>query len=86
MISLEANTQRDDHIRLLDEFGRMSWQKQNNYGLRSHIELAILRYKKIIGSAMKARELPLQETNGVIATRALNRITFLGMPASVKVK
>jgi hypothetical protein len=86
VISREANTQRDDHIRLLDELGRMVWQKQNNYGLRSHIELAILRYKKIMVPAMKARELPQQKTEGGIATRALNRITSLGMPVSVKVK
>lgn len=37
VISQIANTQRDDHIRLLEEVGRMVWQKQNNYGLRSHI-------------------------------------------------
>jgi hypothetical protein len=86
VISQEGNTQRDNHIRLLDELGRMAWQKQNNYGLRSHIELAILRYKKVIGPAMKARELPQQKTEGGIGTRALNRMTSLGMPASVKVK
>lgn len=56
VFSQEGNTQRDNHIRLLDGLGRMAWQKQNNYGLRSHIELAILRYKKVIGPAMKARD------------------------------
>ncbi|WP_277619309.1 hypothetical protein [Legionella norrlandica] len=39
----------------------MAWQKQNNYGLRSHVEMAVLRYKKIIGQDMKARELPQQK-------------------------
>ncbi|HHU0102125.1 TPA: IS5 family transposase [Legionella pneumophila] len=86
VISPEANTQRDEHIRFLDENGRMAWQTQHNYGLRSHIELAILRYKKIIGPAMKARQLPQQKTEGGIGTRALNRMTSLGMPVSVKVK
>lgn len=42
--------------------------------------------KRIIGPAMKARELPQKKTEGGIGTRALNQITSLGMPASVKVK
>ena len=62
----------------------MGWQKENNYGLRSHVELCMLRYKKIIGASMKAREIPQQKTEGGIATRALNRMTSLGMPVSVK--
>lgn len=86
VISQIANTQRDDHIRLLEEVGRMAWQKQNNYGLRSHVELTVLRYKKVIGPDMKARELPQQKTEGGIGSRVLNRMTSLGMPASVKVK
>ncbi|HAT9084909.1 TPA: hypothetical protein JBB30_01065 [Legionella pneumophila subsp. pneumophila] len=43
VISWKANTQRDDHFRILQDEGCMVWQKKNNYGLRSHIELAILR-------------------------------------------
>jgi len=34
---------------------------------------------------MKAREIPQQKTEGGIAARVLNRMTSLGMPASVKV-
>jgi len=86
VISKDGTTQRDQHIRQLEEFGRMAWQKENNYGLRSHVELCMLRYKKIIGPSMKAREIPQQKTEGGIATRALNRMTSLGMPVSVKVK
>ena len=85
VISQEANTQRDQHILLLEEVGRIAWQKENDYGLRSLVELCILRYKKIIGSSMKAREIPQQKTEGGIAVRVLNRMTSLGMPISVKV-
>lgn len=42
----------------------MPRQKQNNYGLRSHVKLALLRYKKVIGPDMKARKLPQQKTAG----------------------
>ena len=85
VISQEGNTQRDQHICLLEEVGRIAWQKKNDYGLRSLVELCILRYKKIIGSSMKAREIPQQKTEGGIAVRVLNRMTSLGMPVSVKV-
>lgn len=37
----------DQHIRLLEEVGRIAWQKEKAYGLRSHVELCMLRYKKI---------------------------------------
>ena len=85
VISQDGNTQRDHHIRLLEELGRIAWQKENNYGLRSLVELCILRYKKIIGPSMKAREIPQQKTESGVAVRALNRMTSLGMPISVKV-
>ena len=57
VISQDGDTQRDQHIRLLEEVGRIAWQKENDYGLRSHVELCMLRYKKIIGPSMKAREI-----------------------------
>ena len=84
VISQNGNTQRDHHIRLLEEVGRIAWQKENDYGLRSHVELCMLRYKKIIGPSMKAREIPQQKTEGGIGARVLNRMTSLGMPESVK--
>ena len=85
VISPEGTTQRDQHIRLLQEVGRIAWQNENNYGLRSHVELCMLRYKKIIGPNMKAREIPQQNTEGGIGVRVLNRMTSLGMPESYKV-
>jgi len=67
------------------EHGRIGWQKKNDYGLRSYIELAIQRYKGIIGNCMKARALSQQKTEAWIGAFALNRMTSLGMPASVKI-
>ena len=49
-----GDTQRDWHIRAIGERDRIAWQKENNYGLRSRVELAIQRYKRIIGNTMKA--------------------------------
>jgi hypothetical protein len=68
----------------IEEVGRIAWQKENDYGLRSHVELCML-YKKIIGPSMKAREIPQQKTESGIGVRVLNRMTSLGMPVLVKV-
>src|SRR5215203_1907508 len=41
-------TQRDRHIRMIREKGRMGWQKAVGYGRRSLGETAVFRYKAII--------------------------------------
>ena len=43
------------------------------------------RYKRIFGNTMKARALPQQKTGAWISVSALNRMTYPGMPVSVKV-
>ncbi len=80
-----CDTQRDEHIRAIEEHGRIGWQKQTDYGLRSYIELAIQRYKGIIGNCMNARALPQQKTEAWVSASALNKMTNLGMPVSVKI-
>ncbi|MCP4862904.1 MAG: IS5/IS1182 family transposase, partial [Alteromonas sp.] len=76
---------RNQHVEAINNQGRMAWQKQTNYGLRALVELAMLRYKTIIGPKLKARELPQQKTEAAVSVRVLNRMTGLGMPLSVKV-
>jgi len=82
--SSAGDTQRDGHIRDIKEHGRIAWQRKSGYGVRAHAELAMQRYKRIIGSAMKARELPQQKTEAWISASALNIMSNLGMPVSVK--
>ena len=43
------------------------------------------RYKRIIGFAMKARALPQQKTEAWVSASALNIMSNLGMPISVKI-
>ena len=43
------------------------------------------RYKHIIGCAMKARALAQQKTQGWVSASALNMMSDLGMPMSVKI-
>ena len=80
-----CDTQRDEHIRAIEEHGRIGWQKQADNGRRSYIELVIQRYKGIIGNCMNARALPQQKTEAWVSASALNRMTNLGMPVSVKI-
>jgi len=83
--SSAGDTQRDQHIRDIKEHGRIAWQKKNDYGLRAHVELAIQRYKRIIGCVMKARALARQKTEAWVSASALNMMSDLGMPVSVKI-
>jgi hypothetical protein len=85
LYSEAGDTQRDEHIRAIAAHGRIVWQRQNDYGLRSRVELAIQRYKRIIGNCMKARALPQQKTEAWFSASALNMMTNLGMPVSVKI-
>jgi hypothetical protein len=80
-----APTQRDRHLQAIRENGRMAWQKQSGYTLRSRVEVAIGRYKQIIGPVLRARSLPNQKTEVAIAVKVLNRLAQAGMPVSVRV-
>jgi hypothetical protein len=80
-----GDTQRDQHIRDIKEHGRIAWQKKNDYGLRAHVELAIQRYKRIIRCVMQARALAQQKTEAWVSASALNMMSDLGMPVSVKI-
>jgi hypothetical protein len=44
------------------------------------------RYKTIIGRRLHARTLPNQQIEAKIGCNALNRMTSLGMPVSIRVK
>ena len=80
-----GDAQRDQHIRDIEQHGRIAWQKKTEYGLRNHVELAMQRYKRIFGNTMKARQLPQQKAEAWASAVALNRMTGLGMPVSVKI-
>jgi hypothetical protein len=78
-------SQRDRHLRLIREKGRMAWQKAVGYGRRSLAETAVSRYKGIIGRRLRARTLPSQKTEARVACAALNRMTGLGRPVSQRI-
>lgn len=85
VISARGDTQRDHHLRTIAAHGRINWQKSTGYSKRNTVELAIRRIKGIFGNTLQARALPQQKTEAWIITEALNRMTLLGMPISVKI-
>jgi len=85
ILSARGDTQRDQHLRTIEAHGRINWQKSTGYSKRNYVEFAIRRLKGIFGNTLKARALPQQKTEAWIMTEALNRMTLLGMPTSVKI-
>ena len=82
--SAEAQSQRDHHVRIIAEKGRMAWQKATGYGRRSLAETAVGRYKTIIGPKLRARILPAQQGETAIATEVLNRMIRVAKPVSIR--
>jgi hypothetical protein len=82
--SAEVQSQRDHHIRIITENGRMAWQKATGYGRRSLAETAVGRYKAIVGSKLRARILPVQRGEIAIAAEVLNHMIRVATPASIR--
>ena len=80
-----TTTQRDGHLAAIAKHGRLGWQRSSGYNRRSLAETAVCRYKTIIGRRLHARTLPNQRSEAKIGCNALNRMTRLGMPVSVRI-
>ena len=79
-----APTQRDHHLQHIAEHGRMSWQKASGYARRALAEVAIGRWKQVIGDELRARKDACQATEVEVAAYALNRMLELGRPNYVR--
>jgi hypothetical protein len=75
-------TQRDRHLQVIAEQGRMAWRKTSGSNARAGVEGTMSRYKRIIGDTLCSRSRPAQETR--IAVSILNRMLDLGRPESVR--
>ncbi|CAO3356307.1 hypothetical protein [Azospirillum palustre] len=80
-----APTQRDRHIQRIAQCGRLGWQRAVGYGRRSLGEVAMLRYKTLIGRSLRARTLPTQKAEAAAGCTVLNIMASFGMPVSRKV-
>ncbi|HYH36971.1 MAG TPA: IS5 family transposase [Azospirillum sp.] len=77
-------SQRDRHIQMINERGRLGWQRTVQYGRRSLGEVAMMRYKQLIGRSLRARSLPTQKAEAAVGCKVMNIMTNLGMPVSRK--
>ncbi len=80
-----ARTQRDRHLQLIAETGRMGWQKASGYNKRARAEAAIGRFKRVIGDGLRSRTDQRRATEVDVAVHALNRMLELGRPESVRI-
>ena len=86
LIDDRPSDQRDQHIAAISRDGRMKWQVSRGYGKRSLVETAIGRYKSIIGRRLRARSLPVQQSEVAIGCAVLNRMLACARPKSARRK
>jgi hypothetical protein len=67
-------TQRDCHLTMITEQGRLAWRKATDYGKRSLVETTMSRYKALIGPRLRARGFAAQQIEAAIGVAALNRM------------
>ena len=79
-----APTQRDRHIQMVAERGRMSWQRANEYNRRAGVESQMARWKGVLGDALRFHCDAAQATEVAIGVAVLNRMLDLGRPNSVR--
>ena len=77
-------TQRDRHVQLIAEQGRMGWQKASGYTKRARAETAISRYKRVIGDELRSHTEERRATEMDVAVHVLNRMLELGRPTYVR--
>jgi hypothetical protein len=77
-------TQRDRHLQLIAERGRMGWQRISGYNWRALVEADIGRFKRVIGDALRSRTERRRAAEVAIAVRVLNRMLELGRPEYVR--
>ncbi len=77
-------TQRDRHLAIIAEHGRLAWQAATGYSQRCLVETTMGRYKSLIGPRLRARGFAAQQTEAAIGVAVLNRMLAAGRPNSVR--
>lgn len=70
---------RNRNILEIEFYGRMGWQKRRNYGKRNNSELAIQRYKRILGNRLHSREFERQKQETLIGCSILNKMMCINL-------
>ena len=80
-----APTPRDRHLQLIAERARRAWQKASGYTNRARAEMAISRFKRVIGDGLRSHTDEHRATEMDVAVHVLNRMRDLGRPNYVRV-
>jgi Transposase DDE domain len=76
---------RNEAIKRIKEIGRKKWKQEIGYHKRSLAEVAMFRYKTIIGDKISSRRFENEKIEVRIGCKILNKLTSLGMPVSIKI-
>ncbi len=74
--------QRDAAIERIADVGRRQWRKESGAHQQARAENAMFRYKRIIGSGLRAKRFESQRREAMIGVNVLNRMTEFGRPVS----
>jgi hypothetical protein len=77
-------TQRDRHLSMITERGRLAWQAATDYGQRALIETTMGRYMALIGPRMRPRGFAAQKAEAAVGVVVLNLMLATGRPRSVR--
>jgi hypothetical protein len=80
-----APTQRDGHLRLIAERGRMAWQKSSGYHWRAPVEAGVSRFKRVMGDGLRSGTDRRRMTEVAVTVAALNQMLELGRPEYVRI-
>ncbi len=80
-----APIQRDRHLQIIAERGRMAWQKASGHNHRALVESGISRWKRVIGDGLPSQTDGRRRTEVAVAANMLNRMLELGHPDYVRV-
>src|SRR5918993_2567566 len=78
-------TQRDGHLQLIAERGRMAWQKTSGYNRRARAETAISPFKRVLGDGLRSRTDERRTTEAKVAVHVLNRMLEQERPTYVRI-
>jgi hypothetical protein len=77
---------RDQNLRRIRAIGRKTWKQEVGYHARSLSETVMFRFKTLFGHSLSNRQFETQRIQTKIRIQAMNTMTLLGMPDSVKVE
>lgn len=81
----QSTKSRDETIETISKIGREEWKKKVGYHKRSLVEVAMYRYKTIIGDKIMSRTFENEKVEVRLGCAILNKMTAIGMPKSIKI-